>query len=78
MRSLESLNVKDNALAGESSDALLFLVKENRNVTRCNVELNMIKYTALVEIDRTCRKNKASGYLMDIPTIRREIKGLRR
>jgi Ran GTPase-activating protein (RanGAP) involved in mRNA processing and transport len=54
MKSLEHINLKDNSLGNEASEALLFLLKENTRITRCNVEHNMVKYTALVEIDTIC------------------------
>lgn len=55
---LEQLNIKDNLLGTDSSDAFLFLVKEKRNLWKCNLDMNMIKYANLIEIERTCKKNK--------------------
>jgi len=78
LRTLESISLKDNNLANESSDALLYLVKENTNICKCNLELNLIKYISLVEIDKTCAKNKAQFRRQDLPSIRREIRGLRK
>ena len=78
MKTLDHINLKDNSLGNDASEALLFLLKENVNITRCNVEHNMVKYTAQVEIDNTCKKNKAIRRNLHLPFIRREIKGLRK
>jgi len=58
IKTMESVNLCNNLLAGESSDALLFLVKENRSITKCVADNNMIKAHALTEIERTCKSNK--------------------
>lgn len=78
IKTLESLNLSNNLLAGESSDALLFLVKENRSITKCLADNNMIKAHSLAEIERTCKSNKAITTQIDLPEIRKEIKGLRK
>ena len=67
---MESVNLSNNLLAGETSDALLFLVKENRNITKCVADNKMIKAHSLVEIERTCKSNKTITTKIDLPNIR--------
>ena len=43
LKNLESCNFRGNTLAEESGDILSLLVKENRNLLRVNLELNLIK-----------------------------------
>jgi predicted nucleic acid-binding Zn-ribbon protein len=56
----------------------MFLVKENRSITKCLADNNMIKAHTLVEIERICQSNKAITTQIDLPMIRKEIKGLRK
>jgi len=78
IRSLQHINLKDNSLAAESSDAILFLLKENCNIVHCNVKLNMFKYTALEELNQICKRNKELNKASEMPYIRREIRGLKK
>ena len=75
---MENLNLCNNLLAGESGDAPLFLVKENRSITKCTAENNMIKFNSLVELERICKHNKKISDEICLPEIRKEIKGLRK
>ena len=43
VKSIESLNFRSNSLSQEAGDIILFMVKENRNITLCNLDVNMIK-----------------------------------
>jgi len=78
LKKLETINLKNNSLGFDSSDSLLFLVKENHTICKCNVELNMIKYASIVEIEKTCKQNKQVMSTIDLPKIKKEIKGLKR
>lgn len=78
LKNLESINLKNNSLEWESSDAYLYLVKENHTIFKCNLELNMIKYLQVIEIEKTCKNNKYIVASINIPQIKKEIKGLKR
>jgi len=47
VKTMEHINLRDNALGVESSDAFTYLVKENRNITKCVLDLNVMKYTSV-------------------------------
>ena len=55
VNSLESLSFRSNTLAEESGDILSLLVKENRNLHKVNVELNLVKPQVLSEIEKRCK-----------------------
>ena len=59
LQPLESLSLRDNNLSKESGDELLFLCKEKMNMKRVHCDMNMIKYITGVEIDKTCKRNRA-------------------
>jgi len=74
--SLEQLLLKENNLSLESGDALLFLVKEKKNLWKVQVNLNMIRYQTQVEIEKVCKRNKATVKRVNLPEIKEEIKEL--
>lgn len=44
LKCLEKINLKNNCLEQEAGDAFLYLVKENPQITKCKLGLNMIRY----------------------------------
>ena len=78
VKTLESLNFKSNSLAQEAGDIILFMVKENRNITKCVLDINMIKPQVVTEIEKQCKANKVMNAKIDLPQIRKEIKCLRK
>jgi hypothetical protein len=78
LRHLETLNFKNNCFEQEAGDAFLYLVKENHQISKCNLEMNMVKFNLNVEIDKTCRLNKQIIAQINVPQIKKEIKGLKR
>lgn len=47
-------------MADESADILSLLVKENRSLTKVNIELNLIRSSVVSEIEKQCKQNKLS------------------
>lgn len=78
LKSLESINLKNNNFEVETGDAFLYLVKENPNILKCNLEMNMIKPYQNAEIEKTCKLNKQIIAKISVPQIKKEIKGLKR
>ena len=78
VKTIETLNFKGNSLANESGDILLFMVKENRNISRCTLDINMIKPQVVTEIEKQCKMNKAMNAKVDLPSIKKEIKTLKK
>ena len=73
---MEQIILRDNQLGNEASDAFLFLVKEKTNLWRVQLDLNMIKYVTLVEIEKTCKRNKEYVKKTALPDIKQEISTL--
>lgn len=78
LKFLETINLKNNCLGEQAGEALLYLVKEMPQITRCNVELNMTKFCQLTEIDRICKANHKQASTINVPLIKKEIQGLKR
>ncbi|CDW88755.1 leucine rich repeat family protein [Stylonychia lemnae] len=70
---LEQLNLRDNNLGLECGDAFLFLVQQKRNLWKLQLDMNMIKYVNLMEIEKTCKKNKRNAKQLYIPDIKKQI-----
>ena len=49
IKGLESLNLRGNTLGDETAGILSLLVKENRTLTKVNIELNLIKPQIVAE-----------------------------
>ena len=78
LKHLETLNLKNNCFEQEAGDAFLYLVKENPQISKCNLEMNMVKFHQAAEIDKTCKLNKQIIAHINVPQIKKEIKGLKR
>lgn len=78
LKHLEKLNLKNNCFEQDSGDAFLYLVKENPQITKCKLGLNMVRYQQNQEIEKTCKTNQALAYQLNAPKIKKEIKGLKR
>ena len=55
VKTIESLNFRSNSLAQEAGDILLFMVKESRNITKCVLDINMVKPQVVTEIEKQCK-----------------------
>ena len=58
LEALEEVHLRDNMFGQEAGEAWLMAVKEKRNLYKVCLEMNMIKYVTLKEIDKECHKNK--------------------
>ena len=70
--------MKNNCFEQESGDAFLYLVKENPQIIKCKLGLNMIRYQQNQDIERTCKHNLTLITQLHVPQIKKEIKGLKR
>jgi len=59
--------LKNNNFEVETGDAFLYLVKENPNILKCNLEMNMIKPYQNAEIEKTCKLNKQIIAKISVP-----------
>jgi hypothetical protein len=50
--------MRDNNLGIESGDAFLFLIQQKKNLWKLQLDMNMIKYVTLLDIEKVCKKNK--------------------
>ena len=72
------MNFRANALAQESGDVLLFMTKENQNIQKCILDLNMVMPHIVEAIQAQCKANKQMKKKVNLPQIKKEIKNLRR
>eukprot|EP00347_Sterkiella_histriomuscorum_P016174 403354202 len=61
-------------MGNEKLQTLLLKVQQKKNLWKLQLDMNMIKYVNLVEIEKICKKNKKNSKLMYIPKIQQEIK----
>ena len=78
VESLEQLIMRDNSLGNTAAEALYYLVKQKRNLWKLPLDMNMIKYGTLLDIEKECKKNKRYAALMtnSLPHIKQEISRL--
>lgn len=69
VKTLEQVNLRDNNLGIECSDSFLHLVQQKKNLWKLQLDMNMIKYVNLVEIEKICKKNKKNAKVAYIPHI---------
>ena len=62
----------------ESGDVLLFMTKENQNIQKCVLDLNMVMPHIVEAIQAQCKANKQMNKNANLPQIKKEIKNLRR
>jgi hypothetical protein len=55
---LECINLRGNAIDSFGAEALLILVRENRNISKINLDMNVLKSEIVSDIEQTCFKNK--------------------
>ena len=54
------------------------LVKENRNLHKVNLELNLVKPQILQEIEKQCKVNRQDGEKKELSKMRKELRNLKR
>jgi Ran GTPase-activating protein (RanGAP) involved in mRNA processing and transport len=69
-KSLEQLLLRDNNVGVEAGDVFLDAIKSKNNLWRLQLDMNMVKYATLVEIDKICKKNKRTVHDRYLPHIR--------
>jgi Ran GTPase-activating protein (RanGAP) involved in mRNA processing and transport len=76
---LEQLILRDNELGNEAGDALYFLAQSKKNLWKLQVDMNMIRYGTLLDIDKECKKNKrnAKTLMSHMPNFKQEISELK-
>jgi hypothetical protein len=72
-KSLEQLLLRDNNVGIEAGEVFLDGVKAKNNLWKLQLDMNMVKYATLVEIDKICKKNKRTVHDRYLPKIRQEI-----
>ena len=75
---IETLNFRVNSLGQEAGDVLLFMTKENHNIRKCVLDLNMVMPNVVEAIEAQCKTNKQQKIKGNLPQIRKEIKTLRK
>lgn len=58
VKSLEQVILRDNNIGPDGGDALLFLAQQKLNLCKLQLEMNMIKYVTILEIEKFCKRNK--------------------
>jgi hypothetical protein len=51
MRSIENINLRGNAIDTQGAEEMLILARECQNVTRVNLELNLLKIDITADLD---------------------------
>jgi hypothetical protein len=72
-KTLEQLLLRDNNVGIEAGEVFLDSVKAKNNLWRLQLDMNMVKYATLVEINKICKKNKRTVHDRYLPHIRQEI-----
>lgn len=60
-------------MGNEASEALLDLVQSKQNIWKLHIDMNMIKYVTLIEVERVCKRNRQNSKRENLPDIRQEI-----
>ena len=62
----------------KGGEALLLLVRENKSITKLNLETNLLRQDLLQDIEIACKQNRPFKQIRDIPNIKKEIKCLKK
>ena len=78
VNSLESLYLKGNLIEHQGGEALLLLVRENKNITKVTLEANFLRQDLLQDLEIACKQNRPYKQFRDIPNIKKEIRCLKK
>lgn len=56
-KSLRVLNLRDNLLRDRAGEEIAMALKQNLCITRCYVELNPLKHSIVLEVEKATKRN---------------------
>ena len=77
-KNLKVLNMRDNLIRDEAGEAFMIALKGNLTLTKFQIDMNPIKHSIYLEIDKINKRNQATLKENQIPQIQEEISILRK